>query len=200
MIFLVIGSMSELSGNLPEYNQRYLGLRDQLFGVLQGYGVDTSKLLQRRIARARRLVKPAAGIVGVGPRRPGHSFFILLITTFLLIEFMSLFRGTGRRPAQRASAPHSCASARLAGDIQKYVGINAIMGLIGAVVYFVLLKVIGVPYIATWVVLFFVLSFVPTIGGPLAVAPVLLLVLLEQGVERTLLFAVLFICLQQPPG
>ncbi len=47
------------------------------------------------------------------------------------------------------------------------------MGLIGATCYFVLLKVMGVPYIATWVVLFFVLSFVPTMGGPLAVFPVL---------------------------
>ena len=51
----------------------------------------------------------------------------------------------------------------------------------------------GLPYVATWVVLFFVLSFVPTIGGPLAVAPVLLLMLLEQGVERTIIFTVIFI-------
>ena len=67
------------------------------------------------------------------------------------------------------------------------------MGLIGATCYFILLKVMGVPYVATWVVLFFVLSFVPTIGGPLAVAPVLLLMLLEQGIERTIIFTVIFI-------
>src|SRR6188768_235829 len=28
VIYLVIGSVSELSGNLPEYNQRYLALRE----------------------------------------------------------------------------------------------------------------------------------------------------------------------------
>jgi predicted PurR-regulated permease PerM len=81
----------------------------------------------------------------------------------------------------------------LGADIQKYVGISAVMGLAGAACYFVLLMVMGRPYVATWVVLFFVLSFVPTIGGPLAVAPVLLLMLLEQGIERTIIFTVIFI-------
>ena len=192
VIYLVIGSVSELSGNLPAYNQRYLALREQIFSVLQGYGVDTSKLLNVEMLEPGKLVKPAASIVGRVLADLGHTFFVLLITTFLLVEFTSLF--------ERLEVAHAEGSrttlvrfGELAGDIQKYVGISAIMGLIGASCYFVLLKVMGLAYVATWVVLFFVLSFVPTIGGPLAVAPVLLLMLLEQGVERTIIFTVVFI-------
>jgi AI-2 transport protein TqsA len=192
VIYLVIGSLSELSGNLPAYNQRYLALREQLFNFLQGYGVDTSKLLSMQSLEPGKLVKPAASVVGVVLADLGHTLFILLITTFLLIEFTSLFSGTEH--AHASGERNSLVRFReLGADIQKYVGISAVMGLIGSTCYFVLLKVMGLPYVATWVVLFFVLSFVPTIGGPLAVAPVLLLLLLEQGFERTIIFTVIFI-------
>jgi predicted PurR-regulated permease PerM len=191
VIYLVVGSVSELSGNLPEYNQRSLVLREQLFGWLQGYGVDTSKLLSLDLEPGK-LVKPAASVVGTVLADLGHTLFILLITTFLLIEFTSLL--PGNEPAHASGERTSLVRFReLGADIQKYVGISAVMGLIGASCYFVLLKVMGLPYVATWVVLFFVLSFVPTIGGPLAVAPVLLLLLLEQGLERTIIFTVIFI-------
>ena len=192
VIYLVVGSVSELSGNLPEYNERYLALREQVFSFLQGYGVDTSKLLSVELLDPGKLVKPAAGVVGTLLADLGHTFFILLITTFLLVEFASLFSGTatGHADGERTSVVRF---RELGADIQKYVGISAVMGLIGAACYFVLLKVMGLPYVATWVVLFFVLSFVPTIGGPLAVAPVLLLMLLTQGIQRTIVFTVIFI-------
>jgi predicted PurR-regulated permease PerM len=192
VIYLVIGSVSELSGNLPEYNQRYLALREQLFSFLQGYGVDTSKLLSLESLEPGKLVKPAAGVVGVVLADLGHTFFILLITTFLLIEFTSLFSGSEPAPAE-GERTSLVRFRELGADIQKYVGISAVMGLTGAICYFVLLKVMGLPYVATWVVLFFVLSFVPTIGGPLAVAPVLLLMVLTQGIQRTIIFTVIFI-------
>jgi len=192
LIFMVAWSIAELSGNLPQYNLRFVALRDQVFSLLAGYGVDTSKLLRLDALDPKGLVGPVAGIVRTIIADIGHSFFILLITAFMLIEFTSLFRNLDTATARGDRTP-LVRLGEMARDIQKYVGLNAIMGLIGAICYFVLLKVMGVPYIATWVVLFFVLSFVPTVGGPLAVFPVLLLVLLEQGVERTILFAVVFI-------
>jgi predicted PurR-regulated permease PerM len=192
VIFMVAGSIAELSGNLPEYNQRFMVLRDQVFSVLAGYGVDTSKMLRLEALDPKGLIGPATSIVRTIIADIGHSFFVLLITAFMLIEFTSLFRNLDAATAQGDRTP-LIRFGEMARDIQKYVGLNAIMGLIGAICYFVLLKVMGVPYIATWVVLFFVLSFVPTVGGPLAVFPVLVLMLLEQGIERTLLFAAVFI-------
>ena len=192
VIYLVVGSVSELSGNLPDYNQRYLALREQVFTFLQGYGVDTTKLLSLELLEPGKLVKPAASVVGRILADLGHTLFVLLITTFLLVEFTALF--PGNEPAHSNGERTSLVRFReLGADIQKYVGISAVMGLVGATAYFVLLKVMGLPYIATWVVLFFVFSFVPTIGGPLAVAPVLLLLLLLQGIERTMIFTVIFI-------
>ena len=92
VIFMVAGSIAELSGNLPQYNQQFIGLRDQVFGLLAGYGVDTSKLLRMEALDPKGLIGPAAAIVRAIIADIGHSFFILLITAFMLIEFASLFR------------------------------------------------------------------------------------------------------------
>lgn len=192
VIFMVAGSIAELSGNLPQYNQRFVALREQVFGVLAGYGLDTSKLLRLEALDPKGLVGPAAAIVRAIIADIGHSFFILLITAFMLIELSAVFRKLDEATLRGERSP-LVRFGEMSRDIQKYVGLNAIMGLIGAIAYFVLLKVFEVPYIATWVVLFFVLSFVPTVGGPLAVFPVLLLVLLEQGIQRMIIFTVIFI-------
>ena len=192
VILLVISSVSELSGNLPAYGLRVTALREQLFSVLAGYGMDTSRLLRLDALDPKGIIGPAAGIVRTVLTDLGHGFFVLLITAFLLIEFATLFDKleVAGEPGERTPLARF---GELSRDIQKYVGINAVMGLIGAACYFILLKVMGVSYIATWVVLFFVLSFVPTVGGILAVLPVLLLTLLEQGIQRTAILAVVFI-------
>jgi AI-2 transport protein TqsA len=192
VIFLVVGSLSELSGNLPAYRERFFGLRDQLVGLLAGLGIDTSKILSLDALDPQAMVRPAASIVARVLADLGHSFFVLLITAFLLIEFATDFEQVERSDT-RGERTSRVRFGELGRDIQKYVGISAVMGLIGAACYFILLKVMGVSYIATWVVLFFVLSFVPTVGGILAVIPVLLLVLLEQGFQRMLIFGVVFI-------
>ena len=192
VILLVVSSAAELSGNLPAYNLRYIGLRDQVFAMLTGFGVDTSKLLRLEALDPKGFIRPAASIIGTVVTDLGHSFFVLLITAFFLIEFATLFEKLERADELGERTP-LVRFGELSRDIQKYVGFNAAMGLLGAACYFVLLKVMGVSYIATWVVLFFVLSFVPTVGGILAVFPVLLLVLLEQGIQRTVIFAAVFI-------
>ena len=104
VIFLVAGSIAELSGNLPEYNQRFLVLRDQVLSVLTGYGVDTSRLLRLEALDPKGLVGPAASIVRTIIADIGHSFFILLITAFMLIEFTALFRNLD--VAHGAGRPH----------------------------------------------------------------------------------------------
>ena len=192
IILMVLGSASELAGNLPEYNQRFLALREQLFTVLAGMGMDTSRFLRIEDLNPQSMVRPAASILGTVFRDIGHSFFVLLLTAFMLVEMVSSFEKVDAARAAGERTP-AVRFGELGHAIQKYVGISAFMGLLGSICYFILLKTFGVAYVATWVMLFFVLSFVPSVGGILAVLPALLLVLLEQGLQRTLVFAAIFI-------
>jgi predicted PurR-regulated permease PerM len=193
VIVLVGNSVSELARNLPQYRDQVEGLRDQVLASLDGLGMNTEKLDLAAID-PKGLVGPATSIVGTVVGGLGHAFFVLLITAFMLIEFSSIFDRfeTSRSPLEgdRTSLTRFGEMAR---DIQKYVGLSALLGAIGAFCFFVLLKAMGVPYVATWVVLFFVMSFVPTVGGIIAVIPALLLVLLEQGWQRAVVFAIIFV-------
>lgn len=109
------------------------------------------------------------------------------------LEFAALFprvAASGRSPRD-----YVVRFAELVEDVQKYMGINAVVGLIGATLYAILLAVMQVPFVPTWVVLYFFLGFIPAVGGILAVIPVLLLLLLEHGPQRVLLFLPIFIFL-----
>ncbi len=194
MVILLVGSsISELARNLPHYRDQFEGLRDQVLASLSSLGMDTDRFDLAAID-PKGLVGPATSIVGMAVGGLGHAFFVLLITAFMLIEFSSVFARIETSPTPLAYDRTSLTRfGEMARDIQKYVGLSALLGAIGAFCFFVLLKVMGVPYVATWVVLFFVMSFVPTVGGIIAVIPALLLVLLEQGWQRAVVFAIIFI-------
>lgn len=191
VIVLVGSSISELARNLPHYRDQFVGLRDQILASLGNLGMDTDKFLDVGDVDPKGLLGPATSIVGAAVGGVGHAFFVLLITAFMLIEFSSVFARIEKTP-EAEGRTSLMRFGEMARDIQKYVGLSALLGAIGAFC-FVLLKAMGVPYVATWVVLFFVMSFVPTVGGIIAVIPSLLLVLLEQGWQRAVLFAVLFV-------
>jgi predicted PurR-regulated permease PerM len=121
----------------------------------------------------------------------GHGFFVLVITTFFVIEFTVLFPAL----AANADAPRSFATrfGELTQDIQKYMGINTIVNVMSQVGLLAILLVMHVPFVATWIVLAFVCGYIPTIGGAIAMVPVLLITLLEQGPTRALIILLIYI-------
>lgn len=191
VIAMVSASVTELSHRLPEYAVRLSGLRDQLFIQLQRLGFDTTGFTSVDALDPGTLIGPAAAIVRTVLSELGHSFFVLLITALLLVELAVLFRALDR-------ADHSLRSplirfGEMSADLQKYIGITALIGLIGAVMYTVLLMVAQVPFVATWVVLYFLLGFIPAIGGVIAIIPVLLITILEHGIQRALVLLIVFV-------
>lgn len=186
-------SVTELSHRLPEYGGKLAVLRDQLFGRLQRVGIDTSGYSSLDALDPAAMLGPAASIVGTILADLGHSFFILLITALFLIELAVLFRAlaivdhSSRTPLVRFG--------EMSADLQKYIGITALIGLIGAVMYTILLIAAGVPFVATWVVLYFLLGFIPAIGGVIAIIPVLIVTVLEHGVQRAALLLGVFVVL-----
>ena len=83
----------------------------------------------------------------------------------------------------------------MSADVQKYIGITALGSLIGSVLYAILLEVMGIPFVITWVVLYFLLGFIPAIGGVIAIIPVFVVTVLEYGIQRAALLVVIFIVL-----
>ncbi len=190
VITLVGVSVTELSHRLPAYGQQLAVLRDQLFGLLQRLGVDTSALNSLDVLDPAALVRPAAALVGRLLADMGHGFFVLLITVLLLVELGVLYRELSR--VDRSRRTLLVRFGEMSADVQKYMGITALVDLVGAVVYSVLLEAMGVPFVVTWVVLYFLLGFIPAIGGVIALIPVFLVTVLEHGIERATVLVVVF--------
>lgn len=186
VIAFVTASLSELSERLPEYGRRLVVLRAEVFAFAGRFGFDTNMLAGLHFFEPSALAGRAAVLVGVALSELGHALFVFLITAFFLIEFAVVFaRLEERTSAERTFLVHF---GELTGDIQKYIGINALVNLISITGLMIIMAVMGIPFIATWMVLAFFLGFIPTLGGILALIPMVLITLLDQGVERALIF------------
>lgn len=191
VLYMVAGSLAQLRGKLPEYQDRLVQVEQQLTAVASRH-LEPDRLAKlKSVIHPGQLAGPAAKMAGRMIEDLGHGLFILLLTAFFLVEFSLLFprvEASGRSPRDFVVR-----FAELVEDVQKYMGINAVVGLIGATFYTILLKAMDVPFAPTWVVLYFFLGFIPAIGGILAVLPVLALILLEQGLRQVLIFVPIFV-------
>lgn len=190
VVAFVAASLGELSERLPEYSRRLVELRTDAFALAGRIGVDASKLANLHLFEPSALAGRAAVVVGVALSELGHTLFVFLITAFFLIEFAVVFaRLEERTSAERTFLVHF---GELTGDIQKYIGINALVNLMSVTGLMIIMGVMGIPFIATWMVLAFFLGFIPTLGGILALIPMVLITLLDQGIERALIFTVFY--------
>ena len=197
-IAFVTASLGELSDRLPEYGRRLVLLRESAFAFAGRLGVDSAALDNLHLFDPKAIAGQAAVVVGVALSELGHLLFVFLITTFFLIEFAVVFaRLEERHSAERTFLVHF---GELTGDIQKYIGINALVNLISVTGLLIIMSVMGIPFIATWMVLAFFLGFIPTLGGILALIPMALITLLDQGVERALIFTAAYAVLNSILG
>lgn len=191
VVMLVAGSLGKLASHLPSYGQKLAGLRDQAFALLERLGMETADLAIGRLLDPGHAVGPVASVAGVLLADLGHAFFILLITALLLVELVVVFRKLER--VDHAIRTPLVRFGEMSGNLRKYFGITALVGLIGSVGYTILLLVLGVPFVATWVVLYFLLGFIPTIGGVIAIVPVAIITLLELGLTQAVVLVGAFI-------
>ncbi len=66
-------------------------------------------------------------------------------------------------------------------DLRRYLVVRAELGLFAAVLSFLLLFVLGVPFPVLWAILVFAASFIPNIGTVVAVVPPMILAYLDSG-------------------
>jgi AI-2 transport protein TqsA len=191
VIALLGVSATQLSHRLPGYGQQLVVLRDQLFGLLQHLGLDTSTLTSLDLLDPAALLGPATALVGTLLADLGQTFFVLLITALLLVEVGILFRRLDQ--ADRSQRSPLMRFGEMSADVQKYIGITALSGLAGSLVFAILLVALGVPFVTTWVVLYFLLGFIPEIGSFIAIAPVFLVTLLEHGIQRAIVLVVIYV-------
>jgi AI-2 transport protein TqsA len=177
-------SLRQLALQFPVYREQLNGLVSSLNALLAKYNVDAFDYVQRAAQgpEVGRWVLNASGSMA--------SSLSSLVLTLFIFAFMLGGMWELERRASTRSRDHSPLAARFlafSDTIRGYMGVRAVLGLIAAVLDYVLLVALGVDYALLWGVLSFLLSFVPNIGFTLSLIPPTLLALVGGGWQEALI-------------
>ena len=161
--------------------QRYKVNSTQL-GIGADAGAITAIISPERIFA---FVRPVASAVS-------EAGGAMLVVAFTLIY--ALAGGTSLRGRAAAAFgehhPLLLGTERFATDLRRYLVVRAELGLFAAVLAFVLLFVLGVPFPVLWAILVFAASFIPNIGIVIAVVPPAILAYLDSGLGAAVIVIV----------
>jgi predicted PurR-regulated permease PerM len=184
MVAFVGVSLRQLALQFPVYRQQLDGLVSQLNALLARYNVDAFDYLQRAAQgpEVGRWVLNASGSMAA-------SLSSLVLTLFIFAFMLGGMWELERRASTRSRnySPLAARFLAFSDTIRGYMGVRAVLGLIAAVLDYVLLVALGVDYALLWGVLSFLLSFVPNIGFTLSLIPPTLLALVEGGWQEALI-------------
>jgi predicted PurR-regulated permease PerM len=183
-------SLAELNARIPGYLTRLDALATSLSTRFLGGPDAITNLLQA--------AAPTPGQIA-GWATVALTGTFQATNDLLLFLFIVLYAGleAGRFPNRLrallgATNPTVDRLGRLAHDLRAYVVINGLIGLFVAIVRTMLLMLLGVDFALLWGAWSLLLTYVPTVGYPLAVIPPTLLALVDNGLGTATLVFVAF--------
>ncbi|MGH7949261.1 MAG: AI-2E family transporter, partial [Candidatus Binataceae bacterium] len=178
-VLLLGWRFTQIRGLLPFYQEHFISFYQNVAVFLQERGIEIAganevgAYASENIPRLARIVFPqAAGFLGDG-------LLIAILATYFLVTM-----------AEQQGAKRGWFAERLAhygGDVQRYIAITAQTSAIAAIANFVLLVALGVDFPLLWCVMYFFMSFIPTLGFIAAIIPPILLALVMSGWTNALL-------------
>jgi AI-2 transport protein TqsA len=173
-------SVGELVVQVPKYQDRLStqvsALRDLLaqFGIAADPGAIPAIITPSALIS---FIRPVASAVS----HAGAGIFVLTLT---MIYTLAGARALRARAEAAFGGRHALfvGVERFGVDLRRYLVVRALLGLFAAVLSFVLLLVVGVPFPVLWSFLVFAASFIPNVGTFIALIPPTLLAFLEGGV------------------
>jgi predicted PurR-regulated permease PerM len=176
---LLAVSVTELVLQVPKYEGR---LRDQIellqdFLAQLGITTDPGALLALiKPEQILSIIRPVASALSGA----GLTIFVL---TFTMIYALFGASSLQARARQAFGERHALIMGieRFGMDLRRYLLVRAQLGVFAAVLAFLLLLVLGVPFAALWAFLVFAASFIPNIGTFIAVIPPTIMAFLSGG-------------------
>jgi len=184
LISLLGASIPQLMEKLPAYQVKLVALRDGIVNSLAARGIDAAKLVPFEVIPPKRIIELAAGILGTVAGMVGNGLIILVVTIFMLIEFVAVQRKLVAGEFSEGSLTHRFEE--ISKDTRKYVAITGVAGLVQATINTMVLMLLGIDFAATFGVFFFFCNFIPAVGFFFGIVPPLLIALLDHGLKRAL--------------
>jgi predicted PurR-regulated permease PerM len=189
--WIAVESASSLREAIPEYAVRFDQLKASGLEFLNARGVQVEDASAADLLRPERVLGLAAGMAGKLSGAVSKAFLVLLLTVFILIEISHLpakVRLAVGRPdidLQRFT--------RIALDVQRYLGVKAVISLLTGLVVGIGTALAGVDFPLLWGLTAFLLNFIPNVGSVIAAIPAVLVALLQGGVGMALVVGAIYL-------
>jgi len=192
---LIGGSITELSQNLPGYQQKISAEWSEVIRWLDEHGVSAADNLKEVFDPAAAMTLVSTILKGFGSVLT-NSFLIILTVIFILIEaagFTQKSLGLNNVDSNSSQSDEKDFSQEFVEKLRKYMSMKTIISMMTGVVIAIAMWLIGVDYPVLWGVLAFMLNFVPNIGSIIAAVPAILLTIVQLGFASALLVAAVYV-------
>jgi predicted PurR-regulated permease PerM len=171
-------SLRQVAVEIPGYAARLEQISTSVTAMLEARGIDAAAYIQSAL-RGPQLGRTVLNLTGAVAGAFGNMVLTLFIFAFMLGGMWEMERRASKRA--RDHSPMAARFLAFSDTLRGYMGVRAVLGLVAAVLDYLVLVALGVDYALLWAVLSFLLSFVPNIGFTLSMLPPMLLALLEHG-------------------
>ena len=192
---LIGGSITDLSQNLPGYQQKISEEWSEVIRWLDEHGVSAADNLKEVFDPAAAMALVSTILKGFGSVLT-NSFLIILTVIFILIEaagFTQKSLGLNNVNSNSSQSDEKDFSKKFVEKLRKYMSMKTIISMMTGVVIAIAMWLIGVDYPVLWGVLAFMLNFVPNIGSIIAAVPAILLTIVQLGFASALLVAAVYV-------
>jgi predicted PurR-regulated permease PerM len=189
VVYVILVSQADaLQKAAPVYQANFARLADQLTEWL---GIEempaTAHLLERLNVGS--LFTRLGGLVG---GFIGNIVLIAIYVGFLLAEQRVLPGKLARlQPTQGSAVRTHNLAIEISRNVQRYMWIKTVISMLTGIVAYVILKLVGADFAATWALIIFFLNYIPNIGSVLGVVFPALLTLVQFETITPFLYVLL---------
>lgn len=183
-------SVLEFSENMPVYKNQLHEIERNLISTANSYGIDIStnnlsdKFMSGSVfTYAGKFLTSIGGVLG-------QITLIVLVVAFILGETNSF---PIKLKAILSDPDISLGNITvIARNIRYYLGVKTITGSIGGVSVAIVLLIMKVEYAVVWGILVLLMRYIPNIGSIIAAIPIMLFVLLQNGISGFIYVAIAY--------
>ncbi|HLH21912.1 MAG TPA: AI-2E family transporter [Chloroflexota bacterium] len=186
----LVQSLGELNAKIPGYITRLSALAAVVSERFFGDPAALRGMMPAMTPEPGQIVALATGALGGALQATNDMLLVLFILLYTCMEAESFPTRVQAVVGPTSGLPRRLAS--LAEALRAFVLINGQAGLLVAIVRTGLLLVLGVDFALLWGAWSLLLTYVPTVGYPLAVLPPTLLALVDRGPVTALIVFVAF--------
>jgi AI-2 transport protein TqsA len=187
LVGVVERAIAGLSGRLPAYQAAFVASTDQLWGWLEGLGLELPETTLREYLNFQVLLRYLGTIAGTLGDFLTTMFIVVIVAIFVLLEGSALPDKVRGLPV--LSHDTWGRLQQIAADVRRYMFLKTVMSLLTGALVALWLLVFEVDFAILLGVLAFALNYIPAIGSIVAALPGILLAFVEFGLGTSLLVA-----------